>query len=305
MNIRYCRHNDIDFDKWEDCVINSLNACVFGHVWYLNHISLSWEGLVMGDYEAVMPVFCDADRMYMPYGMMWTGIYSKNMMTADICQEFMDFIDRRFKYVNITLDKYFFDNVRVDGRLSKEYIYQLDTFKGISNIDVQGLVGAVNYNRYTCRDHIPNTVKAVIYSDLLDIDKSMSFKTAMSLKNLTNRAITYKFGCYAELLERGVSPRGSALAVFSDNYIFMPFFGTTNMTTDASFGRILLLSHIVNKYFAHKPGILVIDSQKCGIPPQALEKMGFKKYAYCRYKVDMLTKITNLFKNNRQTQFSE
>jgi hypothetical protein len=76
----------------------------------------------MGDYEAVMPVFCDADRMYMPYGMMWTGVYSKKIITADICQEFMDFIDIRFKYVNITLDKYFFDNVSVDGRLSKEYI---------------------------------------------------------------------------------------------------------------------------------------------------------------------------------------
>jgi hypothetical protein len=151
-----------------------------------------------------------------------------------------------------------------------------------------------------------NTVKAVIYSDFMDIDKSLSFKTAMMLKNLANKAVEHRFGCYTELLERNVSPRGAALVVFGDSYIFVPFFGTVNMPTDASYGRILLLSHIVNKYFAHKPGILVIDPQKSGIPPLALEKMGFKKYAYCRYKVDMLSKFTNLFKtSNRQTQFSE
>ena len=306
MSIRYCHHKDIDFDKWENCVSNSLNACVFGHVWYLNNISLAWDGIIMGNYDAVMPVFRDADRMYLPYGMLWTGIYCKDSLTPRICQEFMNFIDQTFKYINITFDKYFFDNVQVDGRLSKEYIYQLDTFKGISNIDVQGLVGTVNYNRYSCRDHIINTVKAVIYSDFMDIDKSLSFKTAMMLKNLTYKAVEHHFGCYTELLERNVSPRGAALAVYGDSYIFVPFFGTVNMPTDASYGRILLLSHIVNKYFAHKPGILVIDPQKSGIPPQALEKMGFKKYAYCRYKVDMLSKFTNLFKtSNRQTQFSE
>ena len=305
VSIRYCHHKDIDFDKWENCVSNSLNACVYGHVWYLNNISLAWDGIVMDDYDAVMPVFCDADRMYLPYGMLWTGVYCKKMPTQKTCQDFINFIDQKFRYVNISLDKYFFDNVNVNGRLSKEYIYQLDTFKGISNIDVQGLVGTVNYNRYTCRDHIDGTVKSVMYSDFLDIDKSLSFKTAMSLKTLAFKAINYKFGCYTELLERGVSPRGSALVVFSDSYIFMPFFGAANTSSDATFGRILLLSHVVNKYFAHRPGILAIDPQKCGIPPQALEKMGFKKYAYCRYKVDMLSKITNLFKTNRQTLFSE
>ena len=306
MSIRYYHHKDIDFDKWEFCVSNSLNACVYGHVWYLNNVSLTWDGIVMDDYRAVMPVFRDADRMYLPYGMLWTGIYCKDVLTPQDCQKFIDFIDNKFKNVNIAFDKYFFDNVAVGGRLLKETVYQLDTFSGISNVDVQDLVGVVNYNRYTCRDHIANTVKAVIYSDFLDIDKSLSFKTAMMLKNLANRSVVNKFGVYTELLERSVSIRGLALAVYSDSYIFMPFFGAANMQTDTAFGRILLLSHIVNKYFAHKPGILVLDQRKCGIPPQALEKMGFRRYNYYRYKVDMITKFTNLFKtNNRQTQFSE
>ena len=56
VNIRYRRHKDIDFAKWEQCVSNSINANVFGHVWYLNNVSLSWDGIVMDDYDAVMPV---------------------------------------------------------------------------------------------------------------------------------------------------------------------------------------------------------------------------------------------------------
>ncbi|MCR5455163.1 MAG: hypothetical protein K6F33_09280 [Bacteroidales bacterium] len=307
MSIRYYHHKSIDFDKWEYCVSNSLNACVYGHVWYLNNISLTWDGIVLGDYEAVMPVFCDVDRMYLPYSMLWTGIYSKEILTPKVCQMFVDFIDQRFKYVNIAFDKYFISNsVNVKGRLQNEYVYQLDTFKGISHIEVQNLVGAVNYNRYSCRDHIPNTIRAVIYSDFLDIDKTLSFKTAMNLKNLANRSVTNKFGCYTELLERGVSVKGAALAVISDSYVFLPFFGTAHMSTDAEFGRILLLSHLVNKYFAHRPCVVTIDSRKIGISTTALEKMGFRRHQYSRYKVDMITKLTNLFKtNNRQTQISE
>lgn len=306
MSVRYYHHKSIDFDKWEQCVGSSLNACVYGHVWYLNNFSMTWDGIIMGDYEAVMPVFCDDDRLYMPYGMLWTGIYSKEPLTPQTCQMYLDYIDQRFKYVNIAFDKYFLaDAVYGKGRMYSEQAFQLDTLRGISNIEVQNLVGAVNYNRYSCRDHTANTVRAVIYSDFLGIDKSLSFKTSMTLKNLATRAVDHKFGCYTELVEHGTSIRGAALAVTSDNYIFMPFFGSSNMSADTGFGRILLLSHIVNKFFAHKPFVLSLDQRKIGVPVPALEKMGFRSFQYCRYKVDMITKFANLFKtNNRQTQIN-
>ncbi len=305
MNTRYLSHKEIDFEKWENCVSNSLNGCVYGRTWYLDIVSMNWDGIVKGDYEAVMPVFRDEEKMVMPFGMTWTGIYSRNGLTEDLCQEFIDIIDRKFKYINLTFDKYFPGAHRSLGRFSEGTVYQMDTFKGISTLETQSPAAGVNYNLYSCRDHISETIQAITYDDLMGVNKSLSFKSALPLKFLAFRSVYRKYGYYSELIYRGVTIKGSALVIFSDNYIFMPFFGVKGNTQETQYGQMLLLTHIVNKYFRHRPGILVIDDKETGIEPKTLEQLGFKKYTTTTYKVDMISKFTNLFKTNRQTQTSK
>lgn len=55
-DIRYCTYHEIDFNKWDDCIKNSSNPLVYGLSEYLDIVAPGWGGLILGDYEAVMPL---------------------------------------------------------------------------------------------------------------------------------------------------------------------------------------------------------------------------------------------------------
>lgn len=314
MEIRYLRHKEIDIAKWENCVRNSLNCCVYAHAWYLDMLSLGWDAFVMDDYDAVMPIFADSTRMYMPKGMVWTGIYGIEVPDKEVCQAFVDAIDRYFKYVDIQFDKYFVRPSYSVGRFTDGYVYQVDTIHGLYSSKVAKLL---SYNvrskledymkMFDCVNHTYTTVKNISCNDFINIQKSMPFREAIGLKNIAQKSVAMKFGYYTELHNSSNNTmNGASLAVFSDNYIFLPFFGVVNSAGAELYCRVYLLCNMVNHYFKGRPGIFVIDSHKVGIAPDLLKEMGFEKYSCSRYRVDMVSKITNLFtNNNKKTQISK
>ncbi|NJM16654.1 MAG: hypothetical protein HC896_15975, partial [Bacteroidales bacterium] len=55
-NITYLKNKDIDLKKWDACIDNSVNPLIYPLSWYLDCVADNWDGLVLGDYEAVMPL---------------------------------------------------------------------------------------------------------------------------------------------------------------------------------------------------------------------------------------------------------
>jgi hypothetical protein len=47
---------DIDKNKWDSCVARSNSRLIYGSTTVLDHLADNWSGIVMNDYEAVMPV---------------------------------------------------------------------------------------------------------------------------------------------------------------------------------------------------------------------------------------------------------
>lgn len=47
---------NIDHKKWDRCVHDSSNAIIYAGAAYLDHLADNWTGLVINDYEQVMPV---------------------------------------------------------------------------------------------------------------------------------------------------------------------------------------------------------------------------------------------------------
>src|SRR4030042_6270076 len=56
LMIRHFIHTEINREKWDTCIENSCFETIYPYSWYLDLVSPAWEGLVMGDYEAVFPI---------------------------------------------------------------------------------------------------------------------------------------------------------------------------------------------------------------------------------------------------------
>jgi len=46
----------IDKKKWDDCIYRSTNSLIYGYSWYLDMLADNWHGIVVNDYECVLPV---------------------------------------------------------------------------------------------------------------------------------------------------------------------------------------------------------------------------------------------------------
>lgn len=54
--IRYLQRDQIDAGRWNNCVNTSGNSLIYARADYLDIMTDNWNGLVVGDYDAVMPL---------------------------------------------------------------------------------------------------------------------------------------------------------------------------------------------------------------------------------------------------------
>jgi len=91
--IYYLTHNEIDLDKWDNCILKSYNSMIYGESWYLDIVSPEWEALVLGDYEAVMPL--PKKKKYgisflaQPFLTQQSGIFSEQKIDKKIIKRFI------------------------------------------------------------------------------------------------------------------------------------------------------------------------------------------------------------------------
>ncbi len=55
-NIRILPAHSIDKLRWDACIQADGNALIYSTSWYLDHMADEWSGLVLNDYQAVMPL---------------------------------------------------------------------------------------------------------------------------------------------------------------------------------------------------------------------------------------------------------
>ncbi|MCB2208112.1 MAG: GNAT family N-acetyltransferase [Bacteroidetes bacterium] len=108
--IRYIKNNDIDTDKWDECIQHSFNGNVYAYAWYLDIVHENWDALVQDDYERVMPLPVSRkfriSYIYQPFFVQQLGVFSKSILTPEIVQDFICNIPKKFKLVDINLNSY-------------------------------------------------------------------------------------------------------------------------------------------------------------------------------------------------------
>lgn len=108
--IRYITHDEIDFDKWDNCVENAVNGIFYAYSWYLDMCAPSWDALVMNDYEAVMPLpykkKFGIPHIYQPFFIQQLGVFSLDRPANERTEQFIKAIPTRFRYADFNLNVY-------------------------------------------------------------------------------------------------------------------------------------------------------------------------------------------------------
>jgi hypothetical protein len=105
--IKYLHHKEIDKAKWDVCITNAPNGLIYGYSFYLDCMARHWDALVLGDYEAVMPLTWNKKYgfyyLYQPAFTASLGVFGKNL-TKEIIDDFVNMFPSKFKLVEISLN---------------------------------------------------------------------------------------------------------------------------------------------------------------------------------------------------------
>lgn len=111
MKIKYLKHNEIDFEKWDSCLNNSINHLVYAESWYLNIVcNKHWNALVLEDYKAVMPLplknKLGLNYIQQPIWTQQLGIFSSQLITEKLVLDFIKSVPKKFKAISCNLNTF-------------------------------------------------------------------------------------------------------------------------------------------------------------------------------------------------------
>lgn len=108
QQINYIPKNELDQQKWNDCIEQSGNGLIYSYSWYLDAMCDEWDALVMNDYDAVMPLPHNRKYgihyLYQPYFCASLGVFSRSALNAALVEAFLTKIPKRYKYIDIYLN---------------------------------------------------------------------------------------------------------------------------------------------------------------------------------------------------------
>lgn len=106
--LQFLSNKKVDRKRWDACINQSFNSLPYGLSWYLDAVTENWDGLVWGDYQAVMPLIwlrkLGVKCLYQPYYCQQTGVFSLQPLNHEILQNFLAYCKANFLYVNINLN---------------------------------------------------------------------------------------------------------------------------------------------------------------------------------------------------------
>ncbi|MEY3450316.1 MAG: hypothetical protein RL711_141 [Bacteroidota bacterium] len=107
--IKIIKHTDIDFQKWDYAMAKACNSLVYGYSWYLNIVSPEWMGIVLNDYEAVMPITVHKkwgiSYVSQPFCTQQLGLFASNEATIQShLPEVITLLKAKFRYISIQLN---------------------------------------------------------------------------------------------------------------------------------------------------------------------------------------------------------
>ncbi len=111
MEIRYCTHNSIDKQRWDDLLDKSPQSRIYAYSWYLDSMSPHWDALIGGDYESIFPLpwnkkLLGIKRIIKPRLCQQLGLFTlENEISGELIHKFLQCIPSHFKAIDFNLNE--------------------------------------------------------------------------------------------------------------------------------------------------------------------------------------------------------
>lgn len=109
FNIQYILNRNIDRKKWDSCMDNASNSLIYGYSAFLDNMAKTWDGLVLGDYDAVMPLplrkKMGISYIFQPFLTPILGVFGNNI-NQELVTRFLEAIPDRVKLWDISLNHF-------------------------------------------------------------------------------------------------------------------------------------------------------------------------------------------------------
>lgn len=188
MKISYLKQNEISTTKWDNCIAGSINGIVYAYSWYLDVVCETWEALVLGDYETVMPLTYGKkygiSYLYQPSFSQQLGIFSSQNLSEEIVIGFIKSIPKKYSFIEINLNK--FNSISQAGsiKVKQNTTYELELIK-----DYESLFRKYNKNTIrNVRNAIQNKITVVPGlkpNDVISLINSSENKQGFKEKDFT------------------------------------------------------------------------------------------------------------------------
>jgi len=138
MLINYTKHAQIDKTRWNHCIRNAVNGNIYAWSWYLDAVSENWDALISDDYQFIMPLTWrqkwGLKYLYRPLLSQQLGVFSSQLVDTETVFEFIKNIPRKFKLVEITLNKH--NSILAPGFESSSHVScELDLISEYSSLE--------------------------------------------------------------------------------------------------------------------------------------------------------------------------
>jgi hypothetical protein len=124
--IRHLVHNDIDKKKWDECIKNAGNSLIYAYSFYLDAIAGNWDGIVVNNYEAVIPLVYRKKKfityLYQPPFTQQLGVFYKKQLTSNQYNKIENILQAQYRFAEI------FTNYGNAGSFAKQYCSTQNNF---------------------------------------------------------------------------------------------------------------------------------------------------------------------------------
>ena len=293
MIIKYLQHSEIDKSKWDDCIIKSNDGLIYSSSVYLNNMTNDWDGLVMGEYAAVMPLpFRKKYGFYYVYPPAFSqqmGITSIEEITPEIIEAFLKNIPTKFRYVEMNFNvsnHYQFSNEKKRNNYVLPLTSSFEILKKNFSRSAKRNIKKALYENITVKENVPFTEIIKIhrsrFNDAVGANAADYKRLESLFYQLQKTNLLFTLGAYNPM---GILIGGSIYFVYKNRITFI-INGNSNESLNN--GATHLLMHNTIKKYGNSN--VVLDFEGSDFPEFA---RFYKQYGAIA-EIYKLVKINNL-----------